>query len=214
MGDGRFRSPTGVAVDGAGNVYVVDSENNRVEIFDANGRFLGKWGVRGFGLGGFSQPTAVAVDCNGSVYVADTNNNRVERFDPAAPAGQGCVAPGSWPPPLDVSPVLHVSLLRRGAVLTRRSLALAVSCERACKVLATATLSPGGTPRAVQLIATARALAPALTAHVRLRVGPASLRRLRRALGRRRALTARVSIVAAGPTGRRTIVTRTYLVTR
>jgi hypothetical protein len=51
-------------------------------------------------------------------------------------------------------------------------------------------------------------------AHVRLRVGPATLRRLRRALGRATTMTARVSIIAAGPTGRRTSVTRAYTVTR
>jgi hypothetical protein len=49
---------------------------------------------------------------------------------------------------------------------------------------------------------------------VRLRVGPAALRRLRRALGRRTGMTARVQIVAAGPTGRRTSLVRTYAVAR
>jgi hypothetical protein len=203
-----------VAVDSAGNVYVVDSENNRVEMFDPNGRFLAKWGVRGVGLGAFSQPTAVAVDCNGSVYVADTNNNRIERFDPVAPAASGCLAAGSWPPPLDVPPALHVSLQRSASVLARRALSLAVSCQRGCKVLATATLSPRGGPRALPLIAAARSLPPAVSANLRLRVGPAALRRLRRALGHRQALTARVTVVAAGPTGRRSSVSRTFLVTR
>ena len=212
-GDGRFHSPTGVAVDAAGAVYVVDGENNRVQVFDANGRFLAKWGVRGVGPGAFSQPTAVAVDCNGSVYVADTNNNRIERFDGVAPAA-GCLAAGTWPPPLDVAPVLRVSLQHRAAVLARRSLGLAISCQRGCKVLATATLSPAGGSHSVALIAAARSLSPAITSHVALRVGPAALRRLRRALGRRRSLTARVSVLAAGPTGRRVTVTRTYLVSR
>src|SRR6202035_1542259 len=125
-GDGRFHSPTGAGVDGAGAVYVLDGENNRVQVFDANGRFLAKWGVRGVGPGAFSQPTAIAVDCNGSVYVADTNNNRIERFDMLTPHGEGCLAPGSWPPPLDVAPVLTVRLPRASGILARRALALGV----------------------------------------------------------------------------------------
>ena len=72
-------------------MYVVDSENNRVEVFDSDGHFLEKWGERGIGPGEFSYPTAIAVDCNGDVYVADTNNNRVERFDPVSPSGSGCL---------------------------------------------------------------------------------------------------------------------------
>jgi tripartite motif-containing protein 71 len=212
--DGNFNQPTGIAVDGAGRVYVVDRENNRVEVFDSGGSFLEKWGLRGIFLGEFSQPTAIAVDCNGDVYVADTNNNRVERFDPVSPGPTGCVAPGGWPPPLDVAPVLQVRLPRHTGVLARRALALSVSCQRGCKILVTGALSPRGGRGDVKLIAAARGLPRALPGHVRLRVGPAALRRLRRELGDHAAMTAHVTILAVGPTGRRTTIHRTYSVTR
>jgi tripartite motif-containing protein 71 len=213
-GDGRFHAPAGVAVDGAGDVYVLDGENNRVELFDPVGRLVTKWGLRGTGLGDFSQPSAIAIDCNGDVYVADTNNNRVERFNPAEPAPTGCLAPGTWPPPLDVAPVVSVGLSRTSGVLAHRALALSVSCQRGCKVLVTGTLAPSGRSGSVQLIAAARALPRARSGSVRLRVGPNALARLRRALGRHATMTARVRIVAAGPTGRRTTVNRTYAVRR
>ena len=213
-GDGRFRAPAGVAVDGAGNVYVLDGENNRVEVFDAVGRYLEKWGLRGTGLGEFSQPSAIAVDCAGDVYVADTNNNRVERFNPVDPAPTGCLAASAWPPPLDVAPVLRVSLLRFSGVLTRRSLALSVRCERGCKVLVTGTLSPARGRGAVKLVATARSLTRTRAGHLQLRVGASALRRMRRALGRHTAITARVRIIAVGPTGRRSTTTRTFSVRR
>ncbi|MEA2208071.1 MAG: tripartite motif-containing protein 71 [Solirubrobacteraceae bacterium] len=212
-GDGRFHAPSGVAIDGAGNVFALDSENNRVEVFDASGRYLAKWGLRGTGLGAFSQPSAIAVDCNGDVYVADTNNNRVERFNPVAPAPSGCVAASAWPPPLDVAPVLSVSLPRSSGVLARRALALSVGCQRECKVLVSATLTPRG-GRAVALVAAARALPRARAGHVRLGVTPLALARLRHALGRRAAMVARVRIVAVGPTDRRTTVNRIYAVRR
>jgi tripartite motif-containing protein 71 len=213
-GDGRFHNPDGVAVDAAGTVYVLDGENNRVQAFDANGHFLAKWGMRGSALGELSQPGAIAVDCAGAVYVADTNNNRIERFALAAPNASGCLAPGSWPPPLDVAPVLKVTLPRARGVLARGALALTVSCQRGCRILASATLTALGRRRTVALSSAARALPPARAGHIRLRVGPLALRRLRRQLGRARAMRARVTIVAAGPTGRRTTAIRTYIVSR
>jgi tripartite motif-containing protein 71 len=214
--DGRFIAPAGVAVDGAGDVYVLDGENNRVEEFDEDGHYLARWGFRGTALGDFSQPAAIAIDCAGNVYVADTNNNRVERFNPAspAPAASGCEPAAAWPPPLNVPPVLHVSVPRPTGILARRALALTISCERGCNVLVTATLSAAGRKGSVKLVAAARSLPRALSGHVRLRVGAPALNRLRRALGHRSGLTARVRIVAAGPTGRRTTATRTYSVAR
>jgi hypothetical protein len=107
-----------------------------------------------------------------------------------------------------------VSLLRRSGILARRGLALAVGCERGCRVLVTATLSPRSPRRPVALVAAARRLPAALSGHVRLRIGAAALRRLRRALGPHSAMVARVRILAVGPTGRRTVVTRTYAVAR
>jgi tripartite motif-containing protein 71 len=215
-GEGRLHTPTGVAVDAAGRVYVVDSFNNRIVAFSEAGQYLAKWGLRGTHLGYLSQPTGDAVGCEGSVYVADTNNNRVVRFDPASPAGVGCVAASAWPPPLNVPPVLHVSLLRRSGVLAERALALSVGCQRGCKVLVTAVLSPyashgRGTSA---LTAAAKPLPPKHAGHVRLRVGPATLSRLRRALGRRTTMRAVVHVVAVGLTGLRTSLTQTYVVTR
>jgi tripartite motif-containing protein 71 len=216
-GAGQPQPPAAVATDGAGRSYALDTKNNRVQVLDAQGRGIAKWGLRGIAPGDFSQPSAIAVGCEGAVYVADTNNNRVQRFNLASPAPTGCLAPGSWPPPLNVAPVLRVNIARSGAVLSRRALALTVSCERGCRILATATLTPLGARSrmaSVPLISAARGLPAARAGSVRLRVGPKSLRRLRRALGHRRAMRARVTIVAAGPTELRTTVTNTYTVTR
>jgi hypothetical protein len=105
-------------------------------------------------------------------------------------------------------------LLRASGVLARRALALNVSCERGCRILVSATLAALGRPHEVALIAAARGLPAARAGHVRLVVGPLGLRRLRRLLARHSAMRARVKIVAAGPTGRRTTVLRSYVVRR
>jgi len=107
-----------------------------------------------------------------------------------------------------------VSLPRHSGVLARRALALGISCQRGCQIVVTATLSPVRRRGTVKLVTAARRLPPALTAHVRLLVSAATLRRLRRELGSSRALRAGVKILATGPTGRRTELTRTYTVTR
>jgi hypothetical protein len=210
---GKLHQPTGVAVDAAGHVYVADSANNRVEVFNESGEYLAKWGVVGTGLGEFSQPTAIAVGCEGSVYVADTNNNRVERFDPASPAGVGCVASTAWPPPPNVAPVVHVSLARSAGVFARRAVALSVSCQHGCKIRVTATLTTKGSRRrTVTLLAAVRPLPAKVPGHVRLRLSRASLRQLRRALGRNRAMSVKVHIRAVGPTGLSSSLNETYAV--
>jgi hypothetical protein len=109
FGAGQFTYPTGVAVDGMGDVYVGNTENGRVDKFDMSGGFLLAWGAGvvdgsdklqtcmdlcGKGLpssvaGGFEFPTAVAVDTEllstsyGDVYVVDHNNLRVEKYGPS-----------------------------------------------------------------------------------------------------------------------------------
>jgi DNA-binding beta-propeller fold protein YncE len=79
-GDGQFYGPAYVAVDSAGNVYVADAYNNRIQKFSNTGTFLTKWGTLGSGDGQFNSPYGVAVDTAGNVYVSDKGNNRIQKF--------------------------------------------------------------------------------------------------------------------------------------
>jgi sugar lactone lactonase YvrE len=80
LGDGQLSSPRGAAVDSAGNLYVADSGNDRIQKFDGDGAFLAKWGSDGSGDGQMNQPYDVTVAPDGSVYVADTVNHRIQKF--------------------------------------------------------------------------------------------------------------------------------------
>jgi DNA-binding beta-propeller fold protein YncE len=78
---GDFSKPTGVAVDGEGNLYVADTYNNRIEIFDADGQFISTFGKAGDGPGYFARPKGVAIDGDNHIWVADGQQDRVSVFN-------------------------------------------------------------------------------------------------------------------------------------
>jgi DNA-binding beta-propeller fold protein YncE len=81
--EGTAAGQRGRARSAAGEVYVADTDNHRVQRFAPDGRPLGGWGGYGRGPGRFVRPEGVAVGPHGWVYVADTFNDRVQVFDPA-----------------------------------------------------------------------------------------------------------------------------------
>jgi hypothetical protein len=101
-GAGQFDGAFGVAVDGSGDVFVIDYSNNRVDEFSPVGVFIKAWGwgvadgasrletcattcqagILGGGAGQLGDPKGVAVDGPGDVFVAD-GNGRIDEFSPA-----------------------------------------------------------------------------------------------------------------------------------
>ena len=114
-----LRRPTGVAVDGAGNVYFIDSLNHRIRKVDSAGTITtiagsGETGIMGGGFSGdggpaaealLRRPTGVAVDGAGNVYFADTGNQRIRKLTPGGsstppnPTGPTATLPGKPPVP-------------------------------------------------------------------------------------------------------------------
>ena len=81
----KLSFPNGVAVDGAGNVYVSDSNNGRVLMYGTDGIVVRAQVGRGAGQGNLGLPRGLAVDSQGRVFVADTTGQGVFVF--RAPGG-------------------------------------------------------------------------------------------------------------------------------
>ena len=88
--EAEFRSPRGVAVDSAGNVYIADAGNRLIRKVDSTGTITTIAGTGEFGFSGDGGPAAaarlafpygVAVDSAGNVYIADTGNQRIRKVD-------------------------------------------------------------------------------------------------------------------------------------
>jgi DNA-binding beta-propeller fold protein YncE len=99
-GDGEFNFPTNIAVDRGGRIYVTDTLNCRVQIFDPDYRFLDAFGSRGNGFGNFLKPKGLALDSYQNLYVVDADFDNFQIFDPQKRLlmflGGGGVQPGTF----------------------------------------------------------------------------------------------------------------------
>lgn len=78
---GTFSLPSSVAVDKDGNVYVTDTLNNRVEIFDPDGKFISMFGKNNDGPAGFTRPKGIAVDSDKNIWVMDAYQDRLKVYN-------------------------------------------------------------------------------------------------------------------------------------
>ncbi len=99
-------SPSGLAVDARGDVFVADTDNHRVRRIDATSGVITT--VVGTGASGYSgdgeaatsttlwSPLGVALDANGNLFVADTENQRLRRIDAATGLTTTVAGDGGW----------------------------------------------------------------------------------------------------------------------
>src|SRR5690606_6623692 len=76
----QMRFPTHIDFDDAGNLYVADSNNHRIQVFTNQGVFVRQFGTRGSGPCQFNLPVGLDVGSDGFLYVSDTYNNRVVKL--------------------------------------------------------------------------------------------------------------------------------------
>jgi predicted membrane-bound mannosyltransferase/sugar lactone lactonase YvrE len=75
FGQGMLNRPHGIAIGPDNLLYIADTNNHRIAVFDQEGDFM-----QAIGAGRLNEPWDVAVSADGYVYVADTWNHRVQRF--------------------------------------------------------------------------------------------------------------------------------------
>ena len=63
------------------HLFVCDRFNYRVQVFELNGKFIGKFGTKGSKIGEFNYPLSVALLSNGRVVVSDEGNHRIQIFE-------------------------------------------------------------------------------------------------------------------------------------
>ncbi|MDP8967175.1 MAG: NHL repeat-containing protein [Actinomycetota bacterium] len=95
-GPGQLAFPRAIASDATGALYVTNTGNDRIDVFDRSGGLLRSWGVSGRGRGQFNTPLGLAADAGGVRAVADSINGRIELLnaDGSVASSWGSPAPG------------------------------------------------------------------------------------------------------------------------
>lgn len=78
--DGDFSVPKGICLDKKNRIYVTETLNHRVQVFDQSGDLLLKFGSKGSGDGQFNMADSLAISDKGEIFVLDKGNNRVQEF--------------------------------------------------------------------------------------------------------------------------------------
>jgi DNA-binding beta-propeller fold protein YncE len=76
-----MHNPEAAKFNSAGKMFVSDLKNDRVQVFDKDGKFIMTWGKTGSNPGEFKTPAGLAIDKDDNVYVTEIGNDRVQVFD-------------------------------------------------------------------------------------------------------------------------------------
>jgi YD repeat-containing protein len=80
-GNAQFKNPLGLTADGNGDIWVADTENNRVEELNSQKEYLGKFGAAGTSDGQFTGTASPAIDAHGNMWVEDlSSRGRIEKW--------------------------------------------------------------------------------------------------------------------------------------
>lgn len=231
--DGHLDKPTSVGIDPAGNVYVTDWWNDRIQKFSASGAFQTKWGSTGQGDGQVNGAADIAIDSTGYIYLAD--DNRVQKFDGNGrfvtkwggegsgdgqfqyPIGVAIDAPGNlYVADLNndrVDKFTYAPQVALGGKRTQKvkgAIAVDVTCKLAgCTASATGSISVPGAAKRYKLKSTAIELPANGKGRLKLKLKGKAKKAVRSALAKKRKLKAKVRVSAQGAIGNPVTADRT-----
>ncbi len=78
---GQFKNPVAISIDLTGSLYICDADNNRIQKFNARGKFLRQIGGFGWDREQFHQPMDIHARSALDIFVADYQNQRIKRYD-------------------------------------------------------------------------------------------------------------------------------------
>jgi DNA-binding beta-propeller fold protein YncE len=77
---GQLLGPRGIAIGPGSKVFVADTQNHRISIFDRDGQFRSQFGTAGTDAGQMQEPNGVVADGEGFVWVTDAGNQKLMKF--------------------------------------------------------------------------------------------------------------------------------------
>ena len=78
-----MRNPFDVAVSSTGDIFITDTDNNRVIKLNSQGEPTAAWENKGAGDGRLNEPWAVTIDGEGNIFAVDKKNYRIQKYDAA-----------------------------------------------------------------------------------------------------------------------------------
>ena len=75
-----FNMPSDIVLDDAGNIYILDAGNCRIQKFSTEGKYIDTFGREGQGPGEFNSPTSLDIDADGDLVVADRRSRKIQIF--------------------------------------------------------------------------------------------------------------------------------------
>ena len=80
-GNGEFHKPFELVIDSSDNIFVVDHDNQRVQVFNREGNYISQFGNEGSISERLQDPIGDIIDLNDNVYVTDGTDNDVHAFN-------------------------------------------------------------------------------------------------------------------------------------